>query len=130
MARTPAGLPSGSRLSDHVSLGVLTTFVPIELVSRVLRSTGRESRRQRELPAHVIVYYMIAMALYAEASTREVLRCLLEGLRWLGDPLALRRPATNGAISQARTRPGAAPMEALYREAVSPVAERTAVFSR
>jgi hypothetical protein len=125
MARTPAELPSGPRLSDHISLGVLTTYVPIEMVKQVLRSTGKESRRERELPAHVMVYYAIAMALYADVSTREVLRCLLEGLRWLGDPLALRRPATKGAISQARTRLGAAPMEALYRAAVEPVAERT-----
>ena len=28
MARTPARLPNGTRLSDHVTLGVLTTTVP------------------------------------------------------------------------------------------------------
>jgi hypothetical protein len=31
----------------------------------------------------VMVYYAIALALYMGSSTREVLRCLLEGLRWL-----------------------------------------------
>lgn len=125
MARTPATLPPGPRLSDHISLGVLTAYVPIDLVRAVLKETGRESQRERELPAHVMVYYAIALALYAEVSAREVLRCLLEGMRWLGDVAVLRRPASKAGISQARTRLGAAPLEALYRAAVGPVAEAT-----
>ena len=47
---------------------------------------GRASRRQRDLPAHVMVYYVIALALFMQSSYREVLRCLLEGLQWLQDP--------------------------------------------
>ena len=65
---------------------------------------GRVSARERDLPAHVMVYYAIALALYAEVSTREVLRCLLEGARWLGDPDAQAEPASWSGISQARTR--------------------------
>ncbi len=68
-----------------------------------------------------MVYYVIALALYAEVSTREVLRCLTEGARWLGEPTATTMPSKSG-ISQARTRLGAAPLEALYREVVTPVA--------
>lgn len=123
MARTAAGLPPGPRLTDHISLGVLTAHFPIETVRGVLSETGRTSRRERELPAHVMVYYAIALALYADVSTREVLRCLLEGIRWLGDPTAVRQPAGKSAISQARTRLGAEPLEALYRTVVSPVAQ-------
>jgi len=123
MARTPAGLPPGPRLTDHISLGVLTASFPIETVREVLASTGRNSQRERELPAHVMVYYAIALALYADVSTREVLRCLLEGIRWLGDPEASAEPAAKSAISQARSRLGAAPLEALYRAVVEPVAE-------
>ncbi len=122
MARTAAGLPPGTRLTDHVSLGVLTASVPIETVRAVLASTGRASQRERDLPAHVMVYYAIALALYADVSTREVLRCLLEGVRWLGDPEAGAEPAGKSGISQARTRLGAAPLEALYRTVVEPVA--------
>jgi hypothetical protein len=123
MARTPATLPPGPRLTDFISLGVLTAYFPIELVRAVLRDTGRQSRRERDLPAHVMVYYSIGMALYADVSTREVLRCLLEGMRWLGDSLTAQAPASKAAISQARTRLGSEPLEALYRSAVSPVAE-------
>ena len=81
MARTAAGLPVGTRLTDYISLGVLTAQFPIDDLQEALLSTGRRSERERDLPAHVMVYYAMALALYADASTREVLRCLLEGAR-------------------------------------------------
>src|SRR4051794_3640581 len=83
MARTPARLPNGARISDFVTLGVLTTTVPAELIDGVLQETGRQSQRYRLLPAPLVVYYVMALALYAQASYGEVLRCLLEGVRWL-----------------------------------------------
>jgi hypothetical protein len=46
----------------------------------LLISPGKASQRQRDLPAHVVVYYVIALALFTQVSCREVLRCLLEGL--------------------------------------------------
>lgn len=121
MARTVAELPAGIRLTDHLSLGVLTAQFPMDVVEQVLFETARFSQRERDLPAHVMVYYVIALALYADVSTREVLRCLTEGARWLGDPTATTMPSKSG-ISQARTRLGAAPLEALYRQVVAPVA--------
>lgn len=123
MARTPAELPPGTRLTDYISLGVLTAYFPIEVVQEILARTGRASERERSLPAHVMVYYAIALALYADVSTREVLRCLLEGARWLGDPVSAPEPAGKSGISQARTRLGAEPLRELYRAVVEPVAE-------
>ena len=115
MARTPARLPNGTRISDHVTLGVLTTTVPAALIDAVLADTGRQSRRQRQLPARLVVYYVMALALYAQASYGEVLRCLLEGVRWL----RLRRSglalADKSAITKARIRLGAAPLQAAVR---------------
>jgi hypothetical protein len=73
-------LPAGVRVSDHISLGVIARTFPPGEVRRVLAETGRASERRRDLPAHVMVYYAIALALYATSGTREVLRCLLEGL--------------------------------------------------
>jgi len=121
MARAPAGLPTGIRLSDHISLGVLARTFPIEEVRRVLAETGRASERERALPARVMVYYAIALALYMTASTREVLRCLLEGLRWLWGAETVRVAGKSG-ISQARTRLGAAPLRELYERVVRPIA--------
>src|SRR5215204_5576289 len=121
MARTPAGLPTGIRLSDHISLGVIARVFPLDRVREVLAETGRASERERDLPAHVIVYYAIAPALYAGSSTREVLRCLLEGLRWLWGAEAVRVAGKSG-ISQARSRLGEAPLHRLYERLVRPVA--------
>ena len=122
MARTAATFPAGVRLADYISLGVLTASFPLEAVQAVLARTGRESKRERELPAHVMVYYAIALALYSDVSTREVLRCLLEGSRWLGAAAVDDEPTGKTGISKARTRLGASPLEALYREVVVPVA--------
>ena len=121
MARTAANIPAGMRVADHITLGVLTTQFPRELVEQVLFETERVSERERDLPAHVMVYFAIALALYPDVATREVLRCLVEGARWLGDPARPRIPTRSG-ISQARSRLGAAPLEALYRAVVAPVA--------
>src|SRR3954451_1807636 len=123
MARIPAGLPAGIRVSDHVSLGVIAKAFPLEEVRQVLAETGRASERERDLPAHVMVYYAIALALYMSAGTREVLRCLLEGLRWLWGAEAVRVAGKSG-ISQARTRLGAEPLCRLHDRLVRPVAPR------
>src|SRR5438045_7687097 len=123
MARPRAGLPAGIRLSDHISLGVIAGTFPIDEVRQVLAETGRASERERDLPAHVMVYYAVALALYAGSGTREVLRCLLEGLRWLWGADAVR-VAGKSAISQARTRLGAEPLCRLHDRLVRPVATR------
>lgn len=121
MARTARTIPAGMRLTDHISLGVLTAQFPRELIDQVLFETERVNERERALPAHVMVYYVLALALYAEVSTQEVLRCVVEGARWLGEPSTTDVP-TKSAISQARIRLGAAPLEALYRAVVAPIA--------
>ena len=122
MARTLAALPQGSRITDYVSLGVITKTFPLERVRSVLAATGKASLRERDLPAHVVVYYAIALALYMQSSYREVLRCLLEGLQWLMDPALTLRVAGNSGISQARTRLGWEPLRQLHDEVVKPIA--------
>ena len=124
MARTVASLPAGSRLTDYISLGVITKFFPREKVRAVLEQTGRASMRERDLPAHVVVYYVIALALYMRSSYREVLRCLLEGVQWLLDPSVRVKVAGKSGISQARTRLGPEPVQALYEATVAPIAAR------
>jgi len=121
MAGVPAGLPAGVRVSDHISLGVIAKAFPPERVQQVLAETGKASERERDLPAQVMVYYAIALALYMSSSTREVLRCLLEGLRWLWSAEAVKVAGKSG-ISQARSRLGEAPLRRLYEQVVRPIA--------
>lgn len=110
------------RVTDHISLGVLAKAVPAEQVNRVLAAKGRTSQRQRDLPAHVVVYYVIALALYMREGYEEVLRCLLEGMRQLLVFEQAVKVATKGAITQARARLGCEVLRQLYAEIVRPVA--------
>ena len=121
MARTVATLPSGSRITDFISFGVLARAFPVTKVQEVLAETGKASLRQRDLPAPVVVYYVMALSLYMQASSREVLRCLLEGLQWLRLGVAVTIAGKSG-ISQARTRLGSDVMRRLHDELVEPVA--------
>lgn len=122
MARTVAGLPAGARITDYISLGVVSRAFPPSAIGAVLEKSKRASQRQRDLPAQVVVYYVIALALYMQCSYREVLRCLLEGIQWLRDPSVVIRVAGKSGISQARTRLGWEPVQQLHEELVVPVA--------
>lgn len=124
MARTLAALPAGSRITDYISLGVIAKFFSAEKIHEVLEQTNRASVRERDLPAHVVVYYVIALALYMRSSYREVLRCLLEGVQWLLDPSANLKVAGKSGISQARSRLGVEPVKKLYDAVVAPIAEK------
>ena len=122
MGRVPAALPAGSRITDYIGLGVVANTFPANTVHSVLKATGRASVRERELPAHVMVYFVIALALFMQSSSREVLRCLLEGLQWLLGPSAAIKVTGKSGISQARTRLGWEPMQRLHDEVVKPIA--------
>jgi hypothetical protein len=63
MGRHAGGLPAGVGVGDHISLGVMAKTFPRERVDQVLRETQTASQRQRDRPAHGVVYYVIAMAL-------------------------------------------------------------------
>jgi hypothetical protein len=122
MARTEAELPGGARITDYISLGVVAKAFPRPVIDQVLAATGKASRRQRELPAHVVVYYVIALALFMQVSYREVLRVLLEGVRWLLGPEAEIKVTGKSGISQARTRLGSEPLRQLHEQLVQPLA--------
>lgn len=122
MARMVSELPSGTRITDYISLGVITKTFPVTAIDVVLKNTGRASIRQRDLPAHVVVYYVIALALYMQSSYREVLRCLLEGIQWLLGPGMIVKVVGKSGISQARTRLGWKPIQQLHDKVVKPIA--------
>ncbi len=124
MARTVAGFDGGIRISDYISIGVLAKVFPLSKVREILKATGKESKRERELPAHVVVYYVIAMTLFMQVSYQEVLRCLLEGLQWLFGPTFRLSVPGKSSISQARTRLGSEPLRRLHDELVKPIATK------
>lgn len=124
MARSVAELPKGTRITDYISLGVISKTFPLEKIMEAAKITGKESQRQRDMPAHVVCYYVIALALYMQASYQEVLRCLLEGVQWLKGPEDFVKVTGKSGISQARKRLGYEPMQYLHDQLVKPIATK------
>jgi hypothetical protein len=110
------------RLSDHISLGVLTRVFPPDLVDRVVMEAGRTQRRQRLLPARVVVYYVLGLALYSQSSYEEVVRHLVEGLAWASGWARAWNVPTKAALSRARARLGPEPLRALFGAVAAPLA--------
>jgi len=107
-------------------VGVLTRVFPPGLVDRVLLETGRVELRRRALPSRLVVYFVVGMALFSEASYEEVLRQLTEGLSWsgVGGGAGWVVP-TKAAIFRARSRLGVEPFRALFEGACVPLAGRS-----
>jgi Insertion element 4 transposase N-terminal/Transposase DDE domain len=83
--------------------------VPFEMVDAVLEETCRVQRRVRDLPARVVVYLLLAGALFAELGYPQVWGRLTAGLEGLQVP----DPAAS-AMTQARRRLGPGPLRALF----------------
>jgi Insertion element 4 transposase N-terminal/Transposase DDE domain len=126
----PALLPSPPPITDRIALGALTSTFPPELVDQVVEQTGRAEQRRRLLPARVVVYFVLALALYSHAAYEEVMRCLVEGLGWAVRARRGRRswpywhvPGAS-ALVEARTRLGAEPLKVLFAQAARPLATK------
>jgi hypothetical protein len=108
-------------LSDLVSVGVLTRTFPPELVDEVIAGVGRTEQRHRSLPARVMAYFSIGMALHSEGSYEDVLALLTDGLAWVSGEEPVKLPSKS-AIFQARARLGAEPVQALFSRVAAPLA--------
>jgi len=114
---------SDQRLSDHISLGVLTRVFPPELIDGVLAECGRVEVRHRLLPARVVVYYVLGLALFSTSSYEEVMRMLVAGHAWASGWSQQWLVPTKAALFQARKRLGSEPLRALFDKAVVPLAD-------
>lgn len=108
-------------LTEHISIGVLTKTVSRSAVDEVLAETGRRERRRRSLPAHVVVYFVLALALFRDGY-EEVLAKLVHGLRYVRVWSRQWSVPTTGALSQARQRLGVEPLRRLYEAIAAPLA--------
>ena len=108
--------------TDAIGVGVVTRLIDRDLVDEVLADTGRREQRARLLPARVVVYLVLALALFSTDAYEEVVRKLTNGLRglriWRND---WKVPGAS-AISQARTRLGSEPLAALFTRVCVPTA--------
>ena len=112
---------SDRRLSDLVSVGVLTWVFPPDLVDEVIAAAGRTEQRNRSLPARVMAYFAIGMAMHSEGSYEDVLSQLTDGLAWSSGWAQNYSPPSKSVIFQARQRLGPEPMKALFERVAVPI---------
>jgi hypothetical protein len=110
------------RLPDRVSVGVLAAVFPAALVDEVIEASGAREARYRSLPARLMVYYALALALFSQQGYEEVMRLLTQGLSWLSGWTAQWDVPSVPAISKARARLGEAPLALLFARVAGPVA--------
>jgi len=113
---------SERRLSDLVSVGVLTRTFPPAVVDEVIAAAGRKEQRHRSLPAQTMAYFAVGMALHSEGSYEDVLGLLTDGLSWAEPGVEPVRLPTKSAIFQARERLGFEPVKALFDRVAEPLA--------
>ena len=116
--------PASGRLTDHLAIGVLTWtgLIHRDIVDDVIRECGKREKRSRLLPAHVVMYYVLALNLFLGEAYEEVMRQLVNGLRFLGNWRPNSEVPSTSAISRARTRLGEAPMKLLFERIAVPMA--------
>ncbi|WP_344517893.1 IS4 family transposase [Nocardia seriolae] len=110
------------RLTDRIGLGVLTRVVGADLVDEVLVATGRMEKRRRLLPARVVVYFVLALTLFFDDAYEEVMRKLVDGLRFLRSWERDWQVPSSAALCKARARLGEEPVRELYRRVAVPLA--------
>ncbi len=112
-----------TRLSDVVSVGLLTRVFPPGVVDAVIAECGRTEQRHRSLPARVMAYFSMGMALHSDGSYEDVLSLMTDGLAWAeAGSLDLVKLPSKSAIFQARERLGAEPVKALFDRVAQPLA--------
>jgi len=120
---TQTGLVAGGVLTDWVSLGVLASAVPRDAVDDAVAVTGKGARRAGgKLPPHVMVYFVMALALFADDDYEEVAERLTAVLRGWGCWERAWEAPTRGGITQARARLGPEPVAELFGQVAGPVA--------
>src|SRR4051794_41784838 len=101
--------PVSGRLTDHLAIGVLTGLIHRDIVDDVIRECGKREKRSRLLPAHGVVYYVLALNLFFGEAYEEVMRQLVNGLRFLGNWRGKWERAAASAGSPGRPGGGGGP---------------------
>jgi Insertion element 4 transposase N-terminal/Transposase DDE domain len=114
-------IPSESKFCQHLRVQILEQCYPRELVSELLTSCHAWEQRERKLTQLVIVYYIMALALFRQFNVTEVFAHLSRGLRWLWPDDTMALP-TGGALTARRRSLGIIVLRRLFRQCCRPLA--------
>ena len=120
---TQTGSVAGDRMSDWISLGVPASWVPRDAVEEAVEATGKTAKRKGgKLPPHVMVYFVMGLALFADEDYEEVWTRITETLADWGCWDREQAEVTTGGITQARQRLGHEPVREAFAQVAEPVA--------
>lgn len=110
-----------SKPCQQISLPLLESIIPSDLVQHVLTENDAWERREKKLNMQAIIYHLIGQQLFHDLSASEVWRRLLEGWNASRGEASEAIP-TPGAFSQRRKALGVTPLRDLFARVVHPLA--------
>ena len=108
-------------LAERISLGLLARAFPRATVEAVVEAANAREQRTRMLPSWLVVYYVLALALFMDMGGRRVMRRLAGTLAWAARGVAVAVPSEE-ALSRARARLGPTPLRLLFEAVAGPLA--------
>jgi hypothetical protein len=120
MPRHAKNIAQGNAAAEHLSAGVLALCFPMPAIKSLLADCRALAQRTRDLPPEVMVFFVIAMSLFPDVGYQSVLRWLLNGLHWLGNPSFTL--CVKSSLADARKRLGCAPLRRIYEHFALPLA--------
>lgn len=108
-------------LEDRISVGLLARAFPRATVQAVIEASGTREQRVRMLPSWLVVYYVLALALFMDMGGGRVMRMLAGTLAWAARGVTVVIPSEE-ALSRARSRLGPGPLRLLFEAAAGPLA--------
>lgn len=81
MPGTVTQLPADMAIPDKITFGQFSRISPVRVIRAALAEENKESRRQRDLLNHMVVYFVMMLALFRDVSYTDVLRKVFEGVQ-------------------------------------------------
>lgn len=128
MPRHPQLAPAGTRLADKILMAQTQRYFPMPAVREALAKSNKETKRVRELPNELVAYFPMMLCMYRQASQKEVLRLMADGLTWTEGLREFKVTGKSG-ISQARARVGSEPLIEVFEKCARPLATPSSIGS-
>jgi Insertion element 4 transposase N-terminal len=98
---------------QHLKLDLLEQIIPLQAIEQVLDETQRWQQRVRKLSMVSMIYFVIALGIWANLSYQQVLYKLSQALRFLRRQSCAQLP-TSHALSTRRQQLGSLPLQLLF----------------